>query len=128
MQPSRPHRQVTRLTLATTLFALALLAGCVSSSYNPGEPKNPFNQLQLGQSYSDMVRVLGPPDHSQSDDRRTEETVLLFVPIWNLAEAAGNFNPSTLQTYTYNRFGKITIGDDNKIIRIEAYPRVKNAN
>jgi hypothetical protein len=127
MQSSRAYWQITGLWLAATLFQLSMLAGCVSASYSPGEVNNPLNQLRLGQSYSDMVRVLGIPDHSQSEDRRTEETIILFVPIWNLAEAVGNFNPSSTQTYTYNRFGTITIGDENKIIRIKAYPKNKTA-
>lgn len=103
------------------MLALILLSGCISSVYRPGEADNPLSQLRLGQSYGDMVRVLGAPDHGQSEDRKTEEMIALIVPVWNIAEAIGNFNPSSIQIYTYTRFGRVTIGDGNKIIRIEAF-------
>jgi hypothetical protein len=101
------------------VIACCLLASCVSQVYQPGAADNPFNRLKLGQGYGDMVRELGKPDDSRTEDRTGQETAVLFVPGWNLVEAAGDFNPSTIQIYTYKKWGTITIGN-NRIIRIEA--------
>lgn len=101
-------------------FAATLLAGCVSHVYQPGLPDNPLRQLQLGQTYGDMIKVMGEPDHSRSEDRRGTEATLLMIPVWNFVELAGDFNPSAVQIYTYDRWGKVTVDDHNRIIRIEA--------
>ncbi|MFZ4699586.1 MAG: hypothetical protein ACOYMG_06010 [Candidatus Methylumidiphilus sp.] len=79
-----------------------------------------MNQVKPGQTYGDMVKILGEPDHSQSEDRMTQETILLFIPVWNIAEWIGDFNPSMMQVYTYDRFGMVTVDNNNHIIRIEA--------
>ena len=98
---------------------LLCFTGCVSQVHHPGPVGHPFNRLQPGQGYGDMVRELGPPDHSFSEDRSGRETAVLFVPGWNLLESMGDFNPSSVQRYTYDRCGTIVIGN-NKILRIEA--------
>lgn len=107
--------------LCRILPALAGLFGlvaCVSKVYQPGPADSPLHRLKLGESYGDMVRVLGTPDSSRAEDRSGEETALLFVPGWNLVESAGDMNPSSIQVYTYDRWGTVTIGN-NRIIRIE---------
>jgi hypothetical protein len=103
----------------TCLLGLFGLIGCVSQVYQPGSSDNPFNRIKLGQSYGDMVREIGNPDQSRSDDRTDKEAVLMFAPVWCLVEAAGDLNPSSVQVYTYNRWGTVTIGN-NRIMRIEA--------
>jgi hypothetical protein len=110
------NRQVVILLLSVS----SLLSGCVAHVYNPGVADNPFHQLQLGQTYGDMVRVLGNPDHGRTEDRTGQETGILFVPLWGLVEAVENFNPSTIQVYTYDKWGMITIDNNNRIIRIES--------
>lgn len=101
------------------IFSQPVLISCVSHTYKPGTPNNPINQLKLGQTYGDMVRLLGEPDHSSAEDRMTQETIILFVPLWNIAEWIGDFNPSTIQVYTYDRFGMVTVDNNNHIIRIQ---------
>lgn len=101
------------------LLAAFWLVGCVSQVYQPGSSGHPFNKLKLGQGYGDMVRELGKPSHSHAEDRTGQETAILFVPGWNLVESAGDFNPSSVQVYAYDRLGTITIGN-NRILRIEA--------
>lgn len=101
------------------LLAFLLLLGCVSHVYNPGATDNPLHQLKLGQNYGDMVKVLGKPDHGHTEDRTGQEAGILFVPVWNIVEAVGNFNPSMMQVYTYDRWGTVTIDNNNQIIRIE---------
>ena len=107
------------LAFRATLF-LVLLAGCVTPVYKQGAIDNPLNRLKLGQTYSDMVKVLGEPDQSRSEDRMAEETIILFIPLWNIAESIWDFNPSMIQIYTYNRWGTVTIDNNNHIIRVEA--------
>jgi hypothetical protein len=107
------------LALLATPF-LVLLAGCVTPVYKQGTADNPLNHLKLGQTYNDMVKALGEPNQSQSEDRMTEETIILFIPLWNIVESIGDFNPSTIQIYTYNPWGMVTIDNNNHIIRIEA--------
>jgi hypothetical protein len=107
------------LAFRTTLF-LVLLAGCVPTVYKQGTVGNSLNQLKLGQNYKDMVKILGEPNQSRSEDRMTEETIILFVPLWNIVESIGDFNPSSIQIYTYNQWGTVTIDNNNHIIRIEA--------
>jgi hypothetical protein len=67
-----------------------------------------------------MVRILGEPDHSQSENRMGKEVAIAFVPLWNIAEWIGDFNPSAMQIYTYDRWGTITVDNNNHIIRVEA--------
>lgn len=110
------NRQVVILLLSVSL----LLSGCVAHGYNPGVADNPFHQLQLGQTYGDMVRVLGNPNHGRTEDRTGQETGILFVPLWGLVEAVGDFNPSSVQVYTYDKWGMVTIDNNNRIIRIES--------
>lgn len=96
-----------------------LLSGCVSQLYKPGAPENPLNRLALGQSYGDMVRIMGEPDHGTSEDRMGIETLLLFIPVWGFVEWIGDFNPSMMQIYRYDQWGVVTV-DNNHIIRVEA--------
>ncbi len=107
-------------SLIAIIVLSTLLAGCVSHIYKPGPPDNPLHQLELGETYGDMARVLGKPDHSRSEDRTAEETAILFIPIWNIVEWIGDYNPSMMQIYTYDQYGVVTIDNNNHIIRIEA--------
>lgn len=96
------------------------LFGCASRVYNPGSVDNPFNQLELGQTYNDMIRILGKPDHSHTEDRMGQETAILFIPVLNLVELVGDFNPSMAHIYTYDRWGTVTVDNNNHIISIKA--------
>lgn len=98
----------------------ALLVGCVTPVYKPGAIGNPLNNLKLGQTYSEMTKVLGEPDQSRAENRTAEETAILFVPVWNIVESIGDYNPSSIQIYTYTQWGTVTIDNNNHIIRIEA--------
>jgi hypothetical protein len=109
------------------MLGICCLAGCVSQVYQPGSADNPFNRLKLGQGYGDMVRELGKPDRSCSQDRSGQEAAVLLVPGWNLVESAGDINPSSTQVYSYDRWGTITIGN-NRILRIEAKESAGNGN
>jgi len=102
------------------ILAQALLIGCVSHAYKPGASDNPLNQVKLGQTYGDMVRILGEPDHSRAEDRMGLEILIAFIPLWDIVEWLGDFNPSMMQVYTYDRLGTITVDNNNHIIRIEA--------
>lgn len=121
MQPPGTHSTLTLLLRPVTWFALigSLSAGCVSHIYAPGTIDNPLHAISLGQTYDDMIRVMGEPDHSHCESRMGEETFILFIPLWNIIEAAGDFNPSAIQVYTYDRWGTVTIDNNNRIIRIE---------
>ncbi|MGZ7049252.1 MAG: hypothetical protein ACXVHO_04525 [Methanobacterium sp.] len=66
-----------------------------------------------------MVKVLGEPDKSITENRMAEEAIILFIPVWNLIETIWDFNPSMIQLYTYNKWGTVTIDNNNHIIRIE---------
>lgn len=99
---------------------LLFLTGCVTSVYKPGAVDNPLNQLKLGQTYNDMVKALGEPNHSRTEDRMAEETIIFFIPLWDIVESIGDFNPSMIQIYTYDQWGTVTIDNNNRIIRIEA--------
>jgi hypothetical protein len=115
-----PTMSGNRQAVIWLLLVSLLLSGCVAHVYNPGVADNPFHQLQLGQSYGDMVRVLGAPDHGRTEDRAGQEAGILFVPLWNLVETVGDFNPSAIQVYTYDKWGTISIDNNNRIIRIES--------
>jgi hypothetical protein len=112
-------KESARFTILAILVQ-SLLIGCVSHVYKPGAPDNKLNQVKLGQTYGEMVRILGEPNHSSSEDRMSQETIILFIPLWNIVEWIGDFNPSMMQVYTYDHFGTITVDNDNRIIRIEA--------
>lgn len=99
---------------------LFILTGCVTSIYKPGAVDNPLNNLKLGQTYNDMIKALGEPSHSRMEDRMTEEAIILFIPLWDIVESIGDFNPSMMQIYTYDQWGTVTINNDNHIIRVEA--------
>ena len=103
-----------------SILILVLLAGCVTPIYKQGKVGNPLNNLKLGQTYSDMVKVLGEPNQSRSEDRMIEEVIILFIPVWNIVESIGDFNPSMMQIYTYDKWGTVTVDNNNHIIRIEA--------
>lgn len=121
MQPFGTHSalsQITRLATQSMLIGLLLVA-CVSHVYKPGAAENPLNHIKLYQTYGDMVRILGEPDGSQSQDRMGMETFILFMPVWNIIESIGDFNPSTIQVYRYDRWGTVTVDNENHIIRIE---------
>jgi len=122
MQTSRTNSTIKRISLFAILAILVqvVLIGCVSHVYKPGASDNQLNQIKLGQTYGDMVRILGDPDHSRSENRMAQETIILFIPLWDIVEWLGDFNPSMMQIYTYDRFGTITIDNNNHIIRIEA--------
>jgi hypothetical protein len=112
-------KEIARFVIMASLVQF-LLIGCVSHVYKPGASDNPLNQVKLGQTYGDMVRILGEPDHSLTEDRMTEETIILFIPLWGIVELIGDFNPSMMQVYTYDRLGTVTVDNNNHIIRIEA--------
>lgn len=112
-------KEIARFIILTILVHV-LLTGCVSHVYKPGGSDKPLNQIKLGQSYGDMVRILGEPDHSVTEDRMVQETLILFIPVWGIVEWIGDFNPSMMQVYTYDRFGTVTVDNNNHIIRIEA--------
>ena len=102
---------------ALAFVAVGLLAGCVTQVYRPGSADNPLNRLKLGQSYGDMVRVLGVPNHSESEDRSGKTMATAVIPVVGLAAIA---SPTSLQIYRYEHIGMITIDNDNRIVRIEA--------
>src|SRR5882672_6967364 len=100
MQTIRAGSPMSGNTQSVVFVLLAYsLFGCVSHIYNPGIADSPLHQLKLGQNYSDMVRVLGKPDHGRTEDRTGQEVGILFIPVWNLVEAVGDFNPSMMQVY-----------------------------
>ncbi len=122
MQTPRTYSAMSR-TLRLGMSALLVqfgLFGCASPVYRPGSADNPFNQLKLGQTYGDMVRIIGKPDRSHTEDRMGQETVILLIPGWNIVESIGDFNPSMAQIYTYDQWGTVTIDNNNHIISIEA--------
>jgi len=102
---------------ALTFVAVSLLAGCVTQVYRPGSADNPLNHLKLGQSYGDMVRALGVPSHSESEDRSGKTMATAVIPVVGLAAIA---SPTSLQIYRYDHIGTVTIDNDNRIVRIEA--------
>lgn len=102
------------------LVAAGLLAGCVTKVYRPGAPDSPLNRIKLGQSYDDMVKALGPPSQSVSQDRSNKVLAAAVIPIYGLVDIASNHNPSSVQTYHYDHVGTVTIDNDNRIIRVEA--------
>lgn len=108
------------LHLALCAMLSIVLAGCVTPVYKQGASNNPLNNLKLGQTYNDMVKALGEPNQSRTEDRMTEETIILFIPLWNIVESIGDFNPSMIQIYTYNEWGTVTIDNNNHIVRVEA--------
>lgn len=112
-------KDITRFAILA-IMVQSLLIGCVSHVYKPGASDNLFNQIKLGQTYGDMVKILGEPDHSRSESRMGLETVILFIPLWGIVEWLGDFNPSMMQVYTYDRLGTVTVDNNNHIIRIEA--------
>ena len=121
MQAAGARFAINWMALRVAAAGLGVVAsGCVSHIYQPGAADNPMHQLQLGQTYGDMERVLGKPDRGHTEDLSGGELALLFLPGWNLVEAAADFHPSALQIYTYDRWGTVTVDNDNHIIRIEA--------
>jgi hypothetical protein len=67
-----------------------------------------------------MTRVLGEPDSSRAEDRMGGELAILLIPVWDLFECIWNFRPSATQVYTYDRWGTVTLGDENRILCVEA--------
>jgi hypothetical protein len=110
----------TVLRILLSLAAAGLLAGCVTKVYRPGPPESALNRLKLGQSYGDMVKVLGPPNQSVSQDRSNKTFAGGMIPIYGLVDIATNNNPSSVQSYHYDHVGTVTIDNDNRIIRVEA--------
>ena len=102
------------------LVAAGVLAGCVTKVYRPGAPDSPLNRIKLGQSYGDMVKVLGPPSQGISQDRSNKAFATAMIPIYGLVDIASNHNPSSVQSYHYDHVGTVTIDNDNRIIRVEA--------
>lgn len=109
------------VVLGWVLVLSVLAAACATRTYQPGAAGSPLHRLQLGQSYGDMVAALGEPDQSHSGDRSGAELAAVLVPGLGLVEMAGDFNPESIQTYTYHRCGTVTIAN-GKIIRVEAQP------
>lgn len=99
------------------VIATGLVAGCVTEVYRPGLSDNPLNRVKLGQSYSDMVKALGPPSESASQDRSRQTFATAMIPIVGIASIA---SPTSLQIYHYSNLGTITIDNNNRIIRVEA--------
>jgi len=93
------------------------MTSCVTEVYHPGAPDNPLNRIKLGQSYGDMVKTLGPPNESASQDRTRETVAESLIPIVGLASIA---SPTSLQIYHYAHLGTVTIDNNNRIIRVEA--------
>jgi hypothetical protein len=102
------------------LVAAGLLAGCVTKVYRPGAPDNPLNRIKLGETYDDMVKMLGPPSQSVSQDRSNKVAAAAMIPIYGLVDIASNHNPSSVQSYHYDHIGTVTIDNDDRIIRVEA--------
>jgi hypothetical protein len=102
------------------LVAAGLLAGCVTKVYRPGAPDSPLNRIKLGESYDDMVKMLGPPSESFSQDRSNKVAAAAVIPIFGLVDIASNHNPSSVQSYHYDHIGTVTIDNDDRIIRVEA--------
>lgn len=102
------------------IVSISLLIGCVSPIHKQGLANNPLNNLELGQTYGEMVKAIGEPNQSRTEDRSVEEMMILFIPLWNIIESIGDFNPSSIQIYTYTQWGTVTIDNNNHIIRIEA--------
>ncbi len=98
-------------------IAIGLMAGCVSEVYRPGSSDSALNRIKLGQSYGDMVKVLGPPSESASQDRSRQTLALGAIPIVGLASIA---SPTSLQVYHYAHLGTVTIDNNNRIIRVES--------
>jgi hypothetical protein len=96
-----------------------LLAGCVTEVYRPGGADNPLHGLKLGQSYGDMVKLLGLPSQSVSQDRSGETYATSMIPIVGLVVIATNNSPSSVQSYHYDRIGTVMINNSNQIVRIE---------
>jgi hypothetical protein len=113
MTPSARH-------LICYLVAAGLLAGCVTKVYRPGAPDSPLNRIKLGESYDDMVNMLGPPSQSFSQDRSNKVAAAAMIPIYGLVDIASNHNPSSVQSYHYDHIGTVTIDNDDRIIRVEA--------
>ena len=93
------------------------MAGCVTEVYRPGSSDNPLNRVKLGQSYGDMVKALGPPSESASQDRSRQTFATAMIPVVGLASIA---SPTSLQMYHYAHLGIVTIDNNNRIIRVEA--------
>lgn len=113
-------RNMRRIGKAALLALAIVESACVSTEYNPGGQDNPLHQLHIGQSYGDMVHVLGKPDHSAGHDLTAGETASLLAPIWGLVELVGDYHPSSLQVYTYDCCGTVSIDNRNYIRKIEA--------
>ena len=103
--------------LAAVLVATGLMTGCVSEIYHPGASDSPLNRVKLGQSYGDMVKALGLPSESVSEDRSSQTFAVAMIPVVGLASLA---SPTSLQIYHYEHLGKVTIDNNNRIIRVEA--------
>lgn len=103
--------------IAAAVIAASLIAGCVAEVYRPGAPDSLLNRIKLGQSYGDMIRTLGPPNESASQDRSSQTFAIAVIPVVGLASIA---SPTSLQTYHYEHLGTITIDNNNRIIRVEA--------
>ena len=101
------------------LLLVSVVSGCTPQLYKPGNHDSPFNQLSLGQSYHDMTSLLGEPDHSREQDNSGKEVAILFIPIWNIVESIGNFNPTVVHYYSYDKWGTVAIDDKNRVIRVE---------
>lgn len=99
------------------LLTVALSVGCVSKIYRPGSSDNPLHRLNLGQSYSDMVSILGSPSRGATEDRSGKVFATAVIPVVGLAALA---SPTFLQVYRYDHVGSVTIDNDNRIVRIEA--------
>jgi len=108
----------------TSLLCVVLiqiqLMGCVEHVYQPGAVDNPLSQVKLGQSYGEMAKILGEPNQSRTEDRMGIETLILFLPVWGLVEVIGDFNPSMMQHYTYDKWGTVTVDNNNHVIRVES--------
>lgn len=103
--------------LVAVVIATGLMAGCVTEVYRPGSPENPLSRIKLGQSYGDMVKALGTPSESASQDRSRQTFATAMIPIVGLASIA---SPTSLQVYHYDNVGTVTIDNNNRIIRVEA--------
>lgn len=112
-------KKIIKLAVTLSLIQIMLTA-CVTQLYKPGTEQNSLNQIKLGQTYGEMVNILGEPDHSRTEDRTAIETLLLFMPIWGFVELIADYNPSMMQVYNYDQWGTVTVDNNNHVIRVEA--------
>ena len=69
-----------------------------------------------------LVRVLRRETVRAVRFRRARLAFCLLAPTAVVAFGIWNFHPSSTHVYTYDRWGTVTIGDENRILRVEGRP------